>query len=46
MDRDYIKYDPNKNLPTNEAILLNQIEKNVKALESAVCNTKKAKKIN
>ena len=36
MERDYIKYDPKKNLPTHEHIIPNQRYKDIKALESAV----------
>ena len=39
MEKFYIKYDPNNNLPTPEDIIPNQIEKEFKALESAVCVT-------
>ena len=42
MGRIYIKYDPNDNLPTNEAILPNQREKEVNVLASAVCVTNEA----
>ena len=38
----YIKYDPKNNLPTDEAILSNQGEKEFKLLESAVCFTNEA----
>ena len=39
----YIKYDPNKNLPTREAILYNQRQKQVKTLASGVCVTNKSR---
>ena len=39
VDMVYIKYEPNKNLPTIGAILPNHIENEVKALERAVCVT-------
>ena len=39
VERVYVKYDPNINLPTHEATLPNQREKEVKALASAVCVT-------
>ena len=42
VERVYIKYDPNNNLPSHEAILPNQREKEAKALESAVCGTNEA----
>ena len=42
VERVYIKYDPNKNLPTHEAILPNQRDKEVKTLEISVCVTDKA----
>ena len=45
MDRVYIKYDPKKNLRTNEYIISNQREKEVKALACAVYGTNKAKNI-
>ena len=35
--RVYVKYDPKNNLPTNEATLPNQRDKEIKALKSAVC---------
>ena len=38
----YVKCDPKNNLPTHEATLPNQIEKEVKALTSAACVTNKA----
>ena len=41
MKRVYIKYHPNNNLPTHEDLLPNQRYKEVKALESAVCDTNK-----
>ena len=34
VDRVYVKYDPKNNLPTHEANIPNQIEKEVKALEA------------
>ena len=37
VERFYVKYDPNNKLPTHKATLPNQIEKEVKALKSAVC---------
>ena len=42
VERFYIKYDPKENLPSHEGIIPNQREKDVKALESAVCVTRKA----
>ena len=36
VERVYVKYDPNNNLPTNEAILPNQIQKEVKSLANDV----------
>ena len=36
MDRVYIKYNTNNNLPTHEDILPKQLDKEVKALTSAV----------
>ena len=39
MDRVYIKYNPKNNLPTNEAIIYNQREKEDKELASAICVT-------
>ena len=42
MERFYIKYGPNNNLTTHGDILPNQVEKEVDALESAVCVTNKA----
>ena len=42
IERVNIKYDPKNNIPTHEAILPNQIEKEVKALASAVCVTNEA----
>ena len=44
VERVYVKYDPNKNLPTHEANLPNQIEKKVKELASSVCVTNEANK--
>ena len=38
----YIKYEAKKNLPSHEAVLHNQREKEVKALSSPVCVTNKA----
>ena len=38
----YIKYDPKNNLPTHEATLPNQREKETKALKNAVCVTNEA----
>ena len=40
VERFYVKYDPKNNLPTHEATLPNQREKEVKSLTSAVCVTK------
>ena len=37
VERVYIKYDPKNNLPTHEATIPNWREKEVKALESALC---------
>ena len=42
VERVYIKYNPKNNLPTHKATLPNQIEKEVKALESDVCVTNEA----
>ena len=42
VERVYVKYNPKNNLPTHKANLPNQIEKDVKALESAVCVTNEA----
>ena len=38
----YIRYDLNNNFLTYEAIIPNHIEKEFKALESAICVTNKA----
>ena len=42
VERVYVKYDPNNNLPNHEATIPNQGEKEVKTLESAVCFTNEA----
>ena len=42
VERVYVNYDPNKNLPTHKDNLPNYREKEVKALKSAVCVTNKA----
>ena len=42
VERVYVKYDPMNNLPTHKYNLPNQIEKEVKALTSAVCVTNEA----
>ena len=42
VERVYVKYDPNNNLPTHEANLPNQREKEAKALTNAVCVTNEA----
>ena len=42
VERVYVNYDPMNNLPTHEANLPNQREKETKALKSAVCVTNKA----
>ena len=42
VERVYVKYDPKNNLPTHEASIPKQIDKEVKALESSVCVTDKA----
>ena len=42
VDRVYLKYDPKNNLPTHEAIIPNQIQKEVKAFTRAVCVTNEA----
>ena len=42
VERVYVKYDPKNNLPTHEATIPNQRDKEFKALESAVCVTNKA----
>ena len=39
VERVYVKYDTNNNLPTQKATLPNQRDKEVKALPSAVCVT-------
>ena len=39
VERVYVKYDPKNNLPTHEATLPNQIEKEAKSLTSAVSIT-------
>ena len=39
VEKFYINCDPKNNLPTHEATLPNQIEKEVKALASYVCVT-------
>ena len=39
VERVYVKYDPNNNLPTHKATLPNQRDNKVKALTSAVCVT-------
>ena len=46
VERVYVKYDQNNNLPTHEATFPNQIEKEVKALTSAVCVTNEANQKN
>ena len=42
VERVYVKYDPKNNIPTHEATLPNQREKEVKELTSAVCVTNEA----
>ena len=42
VERVYVKYYPKKNLPTHEATIPNQRDKEAKALESDVCFTNKA----
>ena len=42
VERVYVKYEPKNNLPTYEATLPNQREKEVKALASTVCVTNEA----
>ena len=42
VEKVYIKFDPNKNLPTHESILPNHKEKCVKVLKSDVCVTYEA----
>ena len=42
VQRIYVKYGPNKNLPTHKATLPNQREKEFKAFTSAVCVTNEA----
>ena len=44
IERVYVKYDPENNLPTHKATLPNQREKEVKALTSTFCVTNEAKK--
>ena len=39
VERVYVKYYPKNDLPTHEATLPNQIEKEVKAFASAICVT-------
>ena len=39
VERVYVKYDPKNNLPTHDATLPNQREKEAKALKNAVCVT-------
>ena len=39
MERVYVKYEPNNNLPTHKSNLHIEIEKEFKALTSAVCVT-------
>ena len=43
VEKVYVKYDPNNNLPTNEATLHNQREKNIKELASDFFVTNEAK---
>ena len=42
VERFYVKYYPKNNLPTHEATLPNQREKEAKALANSVCVTNKA----
>ena len=42
VERVNVKYDPKNNLPTHKATLPNHIEKDFKALMSAVCVTNEA----
>ena len=42
IERVYVKYDPNNNLPTHEVSIPNQRYQEVKALASAVCVTNEA----
>ena len=42
VERFYVKYDPQNNLPTHESTLPNQIDKEDKALKNAICVTNKA----
>ena len=42
VERIYVKYDPNTNLPTHKYILPNQIEKEVNALTSSIRVTNEA----
>ena len=42
VDRVYVKYDPNINLPNHEATLTNKIDKEAKELTSSVCATNEA----
>ena len=39
VERVYVKYEPKNNLPTHESTLPNRIDKEDKALTSAVCVT-------
>ena len=43
IEKFYVKYDPHNNIPNNEDTINNQIEKEVKALASAVYVTNKDK---
>ena len=42
VERVYVKYDPKNNLPTREASLPNQREKEAKSLTNSVCVTNEA----
>ena len=42
VERVYVKYDPKNNLSNHEAIIPNNIEKEVKALESSIYFTNEA----
>ena len=42
VERVYVKYDPNNNLPTHKATLPNQIEKEFKLFVNSICVTNEA----
>ena len=45
VERLYVKYDPKNNIPTHEATLPNQREKEAKALTNAICVTTMSRQI-